>query len=366
MLASIIIPVYNAENYVGDCLQSILTQTVEDFEVICVDDGSTDSSLEILRSFSETDQRIKVLQQENGGASIARNAGYDVSIGEFVTFVDADDEVAHDFLETLTRAIKDETADIAVANKIYVIRGQERVKRPVLGRNTLEDFDFRRSALNTHVAPHAKLLRRSFLEKHDLRFREGITYEDYLYWLQCVILRPRVVTLEEPLYKYKKNPNSISSRGRLLDPHNLESRLVVIAESLAITETYQRPELKRWLLRRLFGASLFRHVQHMVRTSDHLSAERAFVLLKEGLQIHRDELLGSLRGWKQLAYRLILDGTFPDLQKLLHFSGGNAGLNVLLDPTAEPVGIYVSPSEFPGIGAQDKSALDVSDLLRKK
>ena len=118
---SIIIPVYNAEEYLKRCLNSIVNQTLKDIEIICVNDCSIDNSLEILNSYAQRDNRIKVIDcKTNGGESKARNIGLDNSTGEFLAFVDNDDELDLDFYEKLYKKAIEENADIAKA-EVHII-----------------------------------------------------------------------------------------------------------------------------------------------------------------------------------------------------------------------------------------------------
>ena len=103
-LISIIIPVYNSEQYLDRCINSVLDQTHEDLELILVNDGSTDKSGEICDSFALNDERIKVIHKKNGGPSEARNVGLDMAVGQYIGFVDSDDYVAEDMYECLIRA----------------------------------------------------------------------------------------------------------------------------------------------------------------------------------------------------------------------------------------------------------------------
>lgn len=114
-LVSIIVPVFNVENYLGDCIESILKQTYTFFELILVDDGSTDSSYKICEEYAATDKRIKLYKKENGGLSDARNYGLDHAKGKYVTFIDSDDYVENNFVEALYYSIQKNSSDIAVA-----------------------------------------------------------------------------------------------------------------------------------------------------------------------------------------------------------------------------------------------------------
>ncbi len=103
---SVIVPAYNVESYLADCLDSILNQTYPNIEVIVIDDGSPDRSGEIAENYKQKDRRIKVIHQENGGLSVARNSGLDNATGEFVCFIDSDDWIEPDYLELLYSAVR--------------------------------------------------------------------------------------------------------------------------------------------------------------------------------------------------------------------------------------------------------------------
>ena len=115
-LISVIVPVYNVENYIKQCVKSIINQTYTNLEIILVDDGSTDSSSRYLEEFKASDDRIRVLHKSNGGLSDARNAGLSIASGQYVTFVDGDDVVSPRYVEDLYYPIKHEKADFAVCN----------------------------------------------------------------------------------------------------------------------------------------------------------------------------------------------------------------------------------------------------------
>lgn len=113
---TVIVPVYNVENYLNKCLDSIISQTYKNIEIVVVNDGSTDASGEICKEFSEMDHRILYIEQENAGLSAARNTGLDNMSGNYVTFVDLDDWIEQDYVETLYKKIVEYQADIAVGN----------------------------------------------------------------------------------------------------------------------------------------------------------------------------------------------------------------------------------------------------------
>src|SRR5574344_2773158 len=117
---SLIIPVFNSEKYLDECLESAIGQTLTDIEIICVDDGSTDCSAEILHEYSKKDNRIKVLRQENLGQSTARNKGLKFASGEYIAFLDSDDFMKSDMLEKLYDKAKVENSDIVMSDIVVL------------------------------------------------------------------------------------------------------------------------------------------------------------------------------------------------------------------------------------------------------
>ena len=115
---SVIVPVYNIEHYIEECIKSILNQTFKEFELLLVDDGSTDSSLNICRGYEKKDNRIKVIHKKNGGLSDARNVGIEKACGKYICFIDGDDFIANDTLENMYNLILKNNSQIAVCNMV--------------------------------------------------------------------------------------------------------------------------------------------------------------------------------------------------------------------------------------------------------
>lgn len=178
-IISIIVPVYNVENYLEKCVTSILRQTFSDFELILVDDGSTDSSGGLCERLKERDSRIIVIHKENGGLSSARNAGIDIAKGSYLGFVDSDDFISTDMYEELLQAIEEYDADLAICDlvncygKIPDIQ-RIRTKTEVLTQKECFYEVFVGSKIS--VSAVNKLYRRDLFR--GLRYREGITFED--------------------------------------------------------------------------------------------------------------------------------------------------------------------------------------------
>lgn len=151
-IVSIIIPLYNAQKYINECIQSILTQTFENWELILVDDGSTDDTLSICRSFEKKDCRIKVIHQENAGVSVARNTGIKAAEGNYLVFADGDDQLTADSLKCRVNLM--EQADMGIAG--YEIIGKDDVveeRMPSCGKLTLN----KREAIKLTLLVHYKI-----------------------------------------------------------------------------------------------------------------------------------------------------------------------------------------------------------------
>ena len=190
-LISIVIPVYNAEKYLEECLNSIKNQTYKNFEVILVNDGSIDNSESICKEFVESDTRFRYYLNANGGASSARNLGLDNVTGEYITFIDADDWVDENHLEVLINNIKENNSDMAVSSikkfdnvsrfKFRVYSNQEKY---LLNYNKLNREEFLVilpkliHASNSYKIAVSKLFKKELLS--DVRFDESIVYGEDL------------------------------------------------------------------------------------------------------------------------------------------------------------------------------------------
>lgn len=216
---SIIIPVYNMEKYLKECLDSVICQTLEDIEIICIDDCSTDSSLQILREYAQRDARVKVFQNSmNQGLSYTRNIGIVNATGEYIQFVDADDWVEPDTAEVLYRVAADNQLDLLrflKTNQDKTLFG-ESVANQVFpsGVDLLEKLFCQRYF---GIGPWLLFLSKHFVEKCQLRFDPKLTCaEDMLFSFQSMTMAERCMCINEQKYKYIKRGNSLST-GPLSD-----------------------------------------------------------------------------------------------------------------------------------------------------
>ena len=214
---SIVIPVYNAEKYLDVCLSSILDQDMHSYEVILVDDGSTDSSPMICDRYSGTDARFRTIHKVNGGVSSARNAGISLSQGEYVMFVDADDALSPDALSLLS-AVTVEKPDIVIGG-FNIYQGEIPYRTvipydsefyPSAGLSEFFDATMHRLG-ELFRGPWAKLYRSSVIKKHSLRFNENLSYaEDKLFVYHFMNKVTSAAAVDVPVYEYFRRPGTLS------------------------------------------------------------------------------------------------------------------------------------------------------------
>lgn len=209
-LISVIVPVYNVEKYLARCLDSIIRQSFNNLEIICVNDGSTDNSLQILKQYAKKDHRIRIIDKTNGGLSSARNAGLSIATGDFISFIDSDDWINDKCYEVCSNYFAD-NVDIVSFSYVKVYSNGDRyyAKQNLNGELTFSDGMFFQQAWNVCW----KIFRASFLKKHNMYFREGILYEDLEFSSRLFLAyHPTVVYIQGNFYYYYQNLNSIMSK----------------------------------------------------------------------------------------------------------------------------------------------------------
>ena len=212
---SIIIPVYNVKDYLDRCLNSVISQTYTNIEIILVDDGSTDGSSAMCDDWKYRDDRIKVVHKENGGLSSARNKGLDIATGEYVGFVDSDDWIEANMYELLYRAIKEASADLALSNMVIAKTVKDKAenkeyKSTVLNKEDLYKVFFRVSDYNINYCVCDKLFKRNTIGNH--RFTEGIILEDIDFMFPFIQKCNTAVQINQSLYYWFYNYGSITRK----------------------------------------------------------------------------------------------------------------------------------------------------------
>ena len=213
-IISVIVPVYNVEAWLGACVDSILCQTFRDLELILVDDGSPDGCGAICDEYARLDSRVRVIHKTNGGLSSARNAGLDISRGEYVAFIDSDDYVNPCYLESMLRSIQEHEADLALCSVEKFWDDPSRVEyyhQPDKCLGHEQAVALMVDSLWYHMIACNKLYRRSLFD--DLRFPEGYIHEDEALFHHIIARCARIVSVSGALYRYRQISGSIMHQG---------------------------------------------------------------------------------------------------------------------------------------------------------
>ena len=214
---SIIVPVYNTQMYISECLQSALKQTLKEIEIICVDDGSTDNSLEILKSFSKKDKRIIIIQQSNEGLSKARNAGLAKATGEYIMFLDSDDFLELTACEMAYNQIEKNKDDVVLFDAYEYLdknktRKETHSKLRFFNKFYKSGISFRFTDLNGRFLDGSevwyKIYRKSFLDKNNIKFDYERFAEDVLFSARVIVCADTVSVLDTKLYNYRLRNNT--------------------------------------------------------------------------------------------------------------------------------------------------------------
>lgn len=210
MFLSFIVPVYNTEKYLPECLDSLLTQDIpkEDYEVICVNDGSTDGSSAILHRYANAHPNLVVIDKENGGVGSARNTGLDIAQADYIWFVDADDMVHPNMLSCLFEILKGHPYDRLRIGTYTFTESMNKDEKNAIENGTL--------SVNSHYYDSnvwGCLMKREFCKLHNCRFHyEDISHaEDTLFMYEFTSQRPKTFIYDKPIYLYRKRPNSATT-----------------------------------------------------------------------------------------------------------------------------------------------------------
>ena len=216
LLISVVVPVYNVEQYIRECVDSIISQTHYHLEIVLVDDGSLDKCPVICDEYAKKDGRIKVIHQKNGGLAKARNVGIENSNGEYITFIDSDDYVVSNYIEMLYRGIIENDADVSIAsfrsfkkNNIAVIEDCSSQFAAISKKRCFEIYTS--ISTNPFVSAWNKLYKRNLFS--NIRFPEGKLYEDAFTTYKIFDVAQKIVFTSSVLYFYRLNPDSIMGQS---------------------------------------------------------------------------------------------------------------------------------------------------------
>ena len=287
-MLSVIIPVYNVENYLNECLDSVTSQTLDDMEIICIDDGSTDNSPDILKEYSKKDKRIKIITKENGGQATARNLGIKEAQGEYIAFVDSDDFIEPTMFEKLYTKAKDNNLDIAMCKIATYDNQTEEIKDNVwyymLGvfrdfeKDIFNHKDTKEFTCHIAVTPYNKIYKTTLLKENNILFPEGLIFEDEKFFYDTYLRAKRVSIVDEFLYYYR-----INRKGSTVDTIKDNDFSDIVPISKLIRETFK--ETDNYEDYKILLSNRFIHLQlaRFTQTSQKYK-ENFFNLLKSDLE----------------------------------------------------------------------------------
>lgn len=212
---SVIVPIFNVESYLDKCIDSILNQTFIDFELLLINDGSTDASADICAKYAKVDNRIKFYNKENGGVSTARNYGLSKAVGEYVCFIDSDDYVDNEFLAALITKGKKYGVDIVVEGEIKEYENKSipfSFHETVIRDNNFSDL-FAKMNLQKRCSPWGKLFKKDKIDKTGLKFREDVHLgEDIIFVMDYLHMTNSVAFISDSNYHYLQRQGSLTCR----------------------------------------------------------------------------------------------------------------------------------------------------------
>jgi CDP-glycerol glycerophosphotransferase len=319
---SVVVPIYNVETYLRPCLDSLAAQTFTDLEIVMVNDGSTDGSPEIAEAYAEGDRRFKLVHQENGGLSAARNTGIDAATGEFLAFADSDDLVAPAAYELLVGALDESGSDFASGNVHRLTASGTRQAR-FLART------FAQTRLGTHISRDRlllhdrtawnKLWRRSFWDAEGRRFPVGRIYEDTPVTLPLHFAARSVDVISDVVYYWRTREGAdLSITQRRTEPRALRDRLTAIREVSEYLAAHGLKKEKRW-----YDASVVADdLKYFLNVLDEGDEEYRALFLDEVNRFLDDVSPGAfrrLRANQRLKWYLVRRRMMPELLEILRF-----------------------------------------------
>ncbi|WP_458453958.1 glycosyltransferase family 2 protein [Methanobrevibacter sp.] len=246
---SVIIPVYNVGLYLRECLDSVVNQTFKDLEIICINDGSSDNSLEILKKYAKLDTRIKVISQENKGLSAARNVGMKYATGDYIYFLDSDDYLKLTMFEELYSIAREKSTDVIIfkllnfenKSKFVVAKKYHEMSflKQKVGDDIFDYVDIQEFLFDLDVTVASKFFKRDLIK--DLEFYEGLIFEDNLFFVNYIFKAKRIYFYDKYLYHRRIRDDSITnSRGKNhVDIVKISNKIIDLMKELNYYEKFK-------------------------------------------------------------------------------------------------------------------------------
>ncbi len=279
---SVVVPAYNVEDYLDECLGSILDQSHRDLEVVIVDDGATDRTPALADAWAERDDRVTVVHQANAGLGAARNQGVRHCVGRYLAFADSDDIVQPGAYAAMLRSLESSGSDL-VAGSVERMRGDERTMTPLMRRNHRKP----RTGLRIDEAPLMladvfawnKVFRRSFWDAHDLSFPTGVRYEDQPTLTRALVSAQRFDVLTETVYLWRVRDDGSSISQQRAHLEDLRDRLETKRWSTAVVREETTPATQEVWFREVLPVDMAAYFRAVPGCSDEYWA-----MLREGVR----------------------------------------------------------------------------------
>lgn len=333
LILSLLIPIYNVERYLRECLDSAVVQTLKDIEIICINDGSTDSSPDIIREYMERDSRVKMIDKANSGYGDSMNRGLEMACGEYVGILEPDDFMAPDALEKLVAAAERFGADFTKANfDLYWSKPEERrelmelfkakgCNKPVCPSGTVDAFSLKPSIWSA-------VYRREFLNRNDIRFlpTPGAAFQDASFTFKVFALADTAVYLHDSVLSYRQDNegSSVNSPNKV---HCVNDEYAEIHRW--IVEDYAKSHSSQDVSKLLRFANIIKYDSYMwsyIRLSPKFYAEFLDRMAQEfrgALEAHEFELR-DLKPWKRANLKAIVDDPQKWLAESSDFASAGA------------------------------------------
>jgi len=302
---SVIVPVYNTENYIEKCLETLVTQTLDDIEIIVVNDGSTDNSEKLINKFiEEFPDKIKYYKKENGGLSDARNFGLNHANGEYIGFIDSDDYIDYTMYEKMYNLAKKEKADIVECDFYWIYPNKTKI-------DTGTEYNKKETYFtSSRVMACNKLIKKEIIK--DIKFPKGLRYEDVEFFYKIIPNINKFLILKEPLYYYIQRESSISNfqNERTSEIFNILNNILEYYKQKAIYDKYKY-ELEYMYIRFLLGSSFLRMVKIKDKKVRKELLQKTIDLLYEKFpNWKRNKILKNTKSKKNLYYKTVNRVTF--------------------------------------------------------
>ena len=318
---SIIIPFNNVENYISECLDSVLNQTLKDIEVICINDASTDGTLSLVKQYAEKDERIKLIElSERKGQGFARNRGIEIATGEYIGFVDSDDFIKRDMYECLYNKAKENDNDITMCQAVeyddvtgQYIQSDYYSLAPLnsFGDNIFSAEDSKQVILDINVALWNKIYKRSYMLGIGEKFPEGFIYEDLPFFFGTYLPAKRISIVWQEFYMYRinrKNSTMQQFNNKILDRLPMVSLTYEKMKKAHFLDD-MKTSLQGWIINDLF------HRYSLLK--EHYQKEFFFLMKKVFQNLEIENVEDSY--WKQVyhfqGYLLVMNNSFEDFNQ---------------------------------------------------